>query len=911
MHFRFDANQEFQQRAVASVKDVFQGMPRVSQRQAVRIMGATFDEADERVDIDPARLLDNIKKVQRANKLPEAADLKSITETVDVGGTKRAVTFPNLSVEMETGTGKTYVYLRTALELNKRFGLRKFVIVVPSVAVREGVLKTFQVTKDHFADLFDNEPYRFEVYDSKNLTRLRNFAREDAVRFLVMTIDSFNKEQNVIRSRTDRLQGQVGLHLLQAVRPVLILDEPQNMESAARKQALATLNPLAALRYSATHREKYNLLYRLTPSEAYRQGLVKKIEVASVLEADSFNAPYIRVEGFATSTKKVKAKIAVHQRMKGGEIKEKAYQFEAGDKLAKRAERSEYEPFEVEHIDAEQKTVRFTTGLVLREGQPHGAEQEAIFREQVRFTVEQHMRRQKQFDKWAANTGGERVKVLSLFFIDKVANYQNDDGIIRKAFDEAFEQLKGQHPAFANHKAEQVRGAYFASKKRKGGSEEYLESKTGESEDDKKAYALIMKDKERLLSFAEPTAFLFSHTALREGWDNPNVFQICTLNQTTSETKKRQEIGRGMRLPVSNDGERVRDEKVGVLTVVANESYEDYVKAYQQEVAEEFGEDEAKRMPRPDNGNRPEKKIDPKPAVDLPTEFLELWEKIRRKTRYAVIVDTPTLVAHAVDELNLRVVPPPRIEVTKARVDVRSDVFTAVQVSGARSVATLAGRFPLPNVVERVMELLDHTAATPVRLTRKTVLAIVAGVTNQQAVLDNPTEFATIAADVIRAKLEEQLVGGIKYELEEEREWYTQSKFEPIKTKSPRVLRSTKSVYEELVFDSEVERKFAEKLENRDDVKFYVKLPNWFKVQTPIGNYNPDWAVVMEEVDQFGDKGERLYLVRETKSTHNLGELRPDEAQKLRCGSRHFGELVVDYKLVVCAEELPGGVTIK
>lgn len=908
MQFRFDANQEFQQRAVASVADVFQAMPRVSQRQAVKVMGTTFDEGDDQLDIDPARLLDNIKKVQRANKLPEDDDLRSITETVDVGGTKRAVTFPNLSVEMETGTGKTYVYLRTALELNKRFGLRKFVIVVPSVAVREGVLKTFQVTKDHFADLFDNEPYRFEVYDSKNLTRLRNFAREDAVRFLVMTIDSFNKEQNVIRSRTDRLQGQVGLHLLQAVRPVLILDEPQNMESAARKQALATLNPLAALRYSATHREKYNLLYRLTPSEAYRQGLVKKIEVASVLEADSFNAPYIRVEGFATSAKKVKAKIEVHQRMKGGEIKPKAYQFEAGEKLAKRAERSEYEPFEVEHIDAEQKTVRFTTGLVLREGQPHGAEQEAIFREQVRFTVEQHMRRQKQFDEWAANTGGERVKVLSLFFIDKVANYQNEDGIIRKAFDEAFEQLKGQFPTFANQKAEQVRGAYFASKKRKGGSEEYLESKTGESEDDKKAYALIMKHKERLLSFAEPTAFLFSHTALREGWDNPNVFQICTLNQTTSETKKRQEIGRGMRLPVSNDGERVRDEKVGVLTVVANESYEDYVKAYQQEVAEEFGDDEAKKL-RLTNA-RAKVTVNRKPLDQLPAEFRDLWERIKRKTRYAVNVDSATLIAHAVDELNLKVVPPPRIEVTKARVDVRADVFTAVQVSGARSVATLAGRFPLPNVVERIMELLDHTAATPVRLTRKTILAIVAGMKNQQAVLDNPAEFATIAVDVIRARLEEQLVGGIRYE--PDGEWYEQTQFaEAFETQSGKVMDATKSLYDKFAYDSEVEKKFAEKLENRDDVKFYVKLPNWFKVRTPIGNYNPDWAVVMEEVDQFGDKGERLYLVRETKSTHNLGELRPDEAQKLRCGTRHFCDaLDVDYRLVVAADELPGGAKI-
>jgi type III restriction enzyme len=263
-----------------------------------------------------------------------------------------------------------------------------------------------------------------------------------------------------------------------------------------------------------------------------------------------------------------------------------------------------------------------------------------------------------------------------------------------------------------------------------------------------------------------------------------------------------------------------------------------------------------------------------------------------------------------VDELNLKVVPPPRIEVTKARVDVKADVFTAVQVSGAKSVATLAGRFPLPNVVERIMELLDHTAATPVRLTRKTVLAIVSGVKNQQAVLDNPTEFATIAADVIRAKLEEQLVHGIRYE--PDGGWYEQTQFaEAFETQSGKVMDATKSLYDKFAYDSEVERKFAEKLEARDDVRFYVKPPNWFKVQTPIGNYNPDWAVVMEEVDQFGERGERLYLVRETKSTHNLGELRPEETQKLRCGTRHFCDaLGVDYRLVVAADELPGGTKI-
>lgn len=903
VQFRFDANQPYQQRAIASVADLFQGMDR--ERVPTAAEQSLFPFEADRFILDPSRLLANVRAVQTLNHLPLDDQLKLITEMVDVGGEKRAVSFPNVTVEMETGTGKTYVYLRTAMELNRRYGVKKFVIVVPSVAIREGVLKTFAITHGHFGELFDNEPYRADVYDSKNLTRLRGFAEDDAVRFLIMTIDSFNKEQNVIRQSTDRLQGRVGLHMLQAVRPVLILDEPQNMESSGRRQALATLNPLAALRYSATHRERYNLVYRLTPFEAYRQGLVKKIEVASVVEADSHNAAFVRIDRITATKKAVAAKIAVHQRMAGGEIKEKAYTFKFGDRLADRAGRSEYDSFEVEEIDAAARTVRFTNGLTLREGEPLGMEQESVFRAQIRYTVEQHFRRQQQLDDAAERSKTPRIKVLSLFFIDRVDNYTAPDGLIRRLFHDAFDDLKGKYPNWAGRAAGDVRGAYFAGKRRKGGAVEYQDSTSGDNAEDRAAYTLIMRDKERLLSFEEPVAFVFSHSALREGWDNPNVFQICTLNQTASAFKKRQEVGRGLRLAVDVTGTRQRDDRVNVLTVVANESYEDYVRALQKEIADEVGEDEGKKI-RPTNARAKETAVR-KPLAALPPEFAELWERIKHRTRYSVAVDTPTLLAHVIEELNLRVVDPPRIEVTKARVEARGDVFAALQMSGAKTVATLTGRFPLPNLIERIAELLSHTAATPVRLTRLTLLAIVAGVTNQQAILDNPNEFATVAASVIREKLEDQLVFGIQYE--KDGTWYQQELFaEAIETQSSRLIDSSKSLYDRFVFESEVERRFAEKLENREDVRFYIKLPPWFKVQTPIGNYNPDWALVMEETDEFGEKGERVYLVRETKSTKALSELYRSEVLKLRCGSRHFNDaLGVDYKLVISADELPGG----
>ena len=689
MKFQFDANQTYQLRAVESVTNLFTGLVKESFTTTLRVLGVESDMENDRYALDPKRLLANVQAVQKANGLEQDTNLKLITEKADIGSKKKQdVNFPNVSVEMETGTGKTYVYLRTSLELNKRHGLKKFIIVVPSVAIREGVLKTFQMTQGHFAELFDNEPYRFDVYDSKNMTRLKNFAEDDAVRFLIMTIDSFNKEQNVIGQPRDRLQGRVGLHMLQAVRPILILDEPQNMESAGSKQALARLNPLVALRYSATHRDPYNRVYRLSPFEAYRQGLVKKIEVASVVAEDDDNRPFIRVTKITSTSKSAVAKIEVHQRMAGGAVKPKEHNCKPGTSLREKADRSEYEPYTVDEINMAARTVTFANGVVVKEGQQYGADQKELFKQQIRYTVEQHIRRQEQLRP-------NGLKVLSLFFIDKVENYAAADGIIRTLFVEAFNDLKKKYKEWEKRTPEEVSGAYFASKKKKGGVVELLDSSGGENEQDRAAYSLIMKEKERLLSLTEPVCFLFSHSALREGWDNPNVFQICTLNQSTSEVKKRQEIGRGLRLAVNQNGIRLINEKVNTLTVVANESYEDYVKSLQREIEEDFGEDEAKKLKV--SNARQKKVVNRKPFDSLPKEFEELWNRIRAKTRYSVAVDTDALMKRVAEDLNKLNIEPPRLIVTKARVEAKTgNAFTALQMSGAKTVATLAGNFPLP-----------------------------------------------------------------------------------------------------------------------------------------------------------------------------------------------------------------------
>lgn len=596
MRLQFDGNQTYQLRAIESVADLLEGQPRKLVDFAVADLGPMFGSITNRFDLSEEQLIVNLQQVQRRNGIAPDPSLQWIEETVRTVVGDQQIRFANFSVEMETGTGKTYVYLRTALELNRRYGLRKFIVVVPSVAVREGVIKTLKITQDHLRALYDNVPYRHSVYDSKSIAKVRQFAQSDCVELLVMTIDSFNKEENVIRQSTDRLQGATPLFLVQSARPVLILDEPQNMESEGRIRALASLDPLFALRYSATHRNPYNLVYRLTPFEAYRQSLVKKIQVASVVKEDDFNQVFVRVEEIRTAAKTVQAKIAVHKRMAGAAIKEKAFLFKPGDCLQNKADRPEYSSFVIDEINAGEQVVKFKNGIEIAVGQTQGADQAPLFREQIRYTVEEHFRKQSKL-----NVAG--IKVLSLFFIDRVENFVGDPpadknaigvdglypGIIRSLFDEAFETVKVKFPDFADLKASDVRASYFAQKKRRGGTVETINSTSGQSAEDRAAYNLIMKDKERLLSFDEPVSFIFSHSALREGWDNPNVSQICTLNQTVSEVKKRQEVGRGMRLVVNQQGERLSDEKLNILTVVANESYERFVETLQAEMVEEFG----------------------------------------------------------------------------------------------------------------------------------------------------------------------------------------------------------------------------------------------------------------------------------------------------------------------------------
>ena len=401
-----------------------------------------------------------------------------------------------------------------------------------------------------------------------------------------------------------------------------------------------------------------------------------------------------------------------------------------------------------------------------------------------------------------------------------------------------------------------------------------------------------------MLSFEEPVSFIFSHSALREGWDNPNVFQICTLNQTVSEMKKRQEVGRGVRLAVDQSGSRVYDHRVNILTVVANESYASYVENLQTELRDEYGDD---GVPPPPENKRKRGVAKLRKEYILKPEFKELWDKIKQKTRYAVSVDTDMLISEVVEALDKAEIRSPRITVTKAQVQVNDDnVFFAMQMSQAKTVIDLAGRYPLPNLVDTMMHLLENTTP-PMRVTRKTLLQIFTRTQKQQAAIDNPHEFASVAVRIIKDKLTDQLINGIKYEKIDE--FYEMCQFEDsIESWKDHLVAAERSIYDQVIFDSDTEREFVESLEKLDFVKFYVKLPAFFKVSTPIGTYNPDWAIVIDDPEQ---EEPRLYLVRETKSSIDPNDWRPDEKRKIHCGRRHFKDaLKVNYEVVKSADEL-------
>ncbi|MEX1133367.1 MAG: DEAD/DEAH box helicase family protein [Acidimicrobiia bacterium] len=660
MEIRFDANQEYQLDAVAAVVDLFDGQPLAATESETLfepIGGELLTELGvcNSLSLTDEAMLDNLQAIQERNGLSVDKELNSL----------------NFSVEMETGTGKTYVYLRTIHELRLKYGLKKFIIVVPSVAIREGVQKALDMTVGHFAGLYQSQPSDWWTYDSKRVSRLRGFALNNELQILIINIDAFNKKvNNVIHQSQDRLSGRRPIEFIQAANPIVILDEPQNMESAQAQAAIESLNPRIVLRYSATHRQLHHLVYRLDPVRAYDLGLVKRIEVDSILEDRDLNRPYVRLKSITASKSKVTASIELDVLTLGGiALKTISVSQPGTDLYEKSGEREVYQGWVVDEIDAGAELVEFSNGEVIEAGQSIGGQTDAVMRAQVYETVREHLNKERKLARRGEADPDSRIKVLSLFFI---ANYANDDGKIRQWFVEAYEELRQQprSAGLALPPVGEVHRGYFSQDK------QGLKDTSGNTKADDGTYALIMKDKERLLDPDVPLRFIFSHSALREGWDSPNVFQICTLNETKSEMKKRQEIGRGMRLPVQASGERCFDPDVNRLTVVANEAYEDFARALQNEISEEtgieFGRDRIKNR-------RDRRTIELKKGWDADPEFLELWERIKQRTRYRVEFDTDDLVVRAKLLLaGSEAVVAPRLRITTALLNLSAEGLDAI-----------------------------------------------------------------------------------------------------------------------------------------------------------------------------------------------------------------------------------------
>lgn len=861
MKLKFDANQQFQIDAVNAVLDIFEGQGKNGYAH-IASSGDLLGIYPNQLTIEQEAISQNTRKIQERQ------------------GIAWQETSPEMdfSIEMETGTGKTYVYLRTILELNRKYNFKKFIILVPSVAIREGVKKTLEITKEHFKELYDNVPYRFYEYISRNISQVKAFAQSSNVEIMVMTMGAFNKDANILYSSRDQMQGEQPISFIQKTNPILILDEPQNMEGEATQEKLKNFNSLFRLRYSATHKNLYNLVYQLAPYDAYQLGLVKKIEVYSVVDTDDDEQPraFINLAGVTSSKTTFKAKVEVLVKDSKNNLKKKAIILKQNDNLALKTNNSIYDGYVVDEMTADAPdygltgAIKFKNGIEVKRGEEIGRDKKDIMAAQIRNTIERHMEKRRELKK-------KGIKTLSLFFIDKVDNFIKENGFIRKTFDAIFDDLKKSDKELAKLKASDVRKGYFAEK-----NGEYLERERAIAEN-KEAYDLIMKDKEKLLSFDEPTEFIFTHSALKEGWDNPNVFNICTLNATVSTMKKRQEIGRGMRLCVNQDGERVFDRNINLLSVIANEHYSDYVSGLQTE----FVEDGVYKAPPSPSNARRKRTVNLRKGFDKDPNFTAIWGRIAKKTHYSVKVDTDSLVKGCIERINGLSIPKRQIGITRVGIDIgRKQIdFTTLQSASQDAVISKTS-------MDCVDFIKDET-----KLTRGTVVRILKGI-NSRLLFNNPERFVFEAVRIINETLVKGYVNQISYRLSEGK--YSVSQFEKIvshKDSVQDITNKKKSIYDAVVYASDVEKNFTVDLDRDERIKLFIKLPVWFSVKTPLGGYTPDWAIVTVKTNSKGkETDEKIYFIIETKGSTLEAQRRVSENMKIDCAKKHFEVINVRYK---------------
>lgn len=990
-------NQQFQTDAVDAVADLFKGHEKstasfsiTSDPNMLAFMQNEYGIGNA-LQIDSQTLQENMHMVQKRNNLP-------LTEIQDKQ-------HPAFCLEMETGTGKTYVYTKTIFELNKRYGFTKFIVVVPSVAIREGVHKSLQITAEHFGNEFNNVPCRYFIYNSAKLNDVRKFATNANIEIMIINIDAFKKAENIINQVQDKLNGETAMRYIQDTNPVVIIDEPQSVDNTPKaKEAIASLNPLCVLRYSATHREKINLLYRLTPVDAYNMGLVKQICVSSNQVANDFNKPYIKLLS-VTQDGGFKAKLEIDCKNKDGIVSRKTVTAKPGDDLfLLSGSRELYDGYAIEGIDCtpDMQSVEFSNTEYVTLGKAIGGVDENLLKEaQIRRTIEAHLSKELMY----LDRG---IKVLSLFFIDRVEKYRTADGgkgIYAEMFEKCYAELMAK-PKFAPLKEKftadisKLHNGYFSQDK-KG---VYKDTK-GDTLADDDTYNTIMRDKEWLLSFGCPLRFIFSHSALKEGWDNPNVFQVCTLIEQKSTFTCRQKVGRGLRLCVDQDGNRIEDKNINVLHVMANESFAEFAETLQKEIETETGvkfgvlelglfngitytetvevqivvkdgiykvanEDELKLSEEKtaeiietvksktdvDNGKFVEsvqinkaityddaaeimehfekkdyitksgkikdtmknallsgtldlpakyeaararfesiiKTADSKPPIRdasrevvvklnkqvlISPEFKELWDKLKQKTTYRVNFDVEKLIAGCIADMKeMPPIPKARIISQTADIDIEKKGVTFKE----RGIQTM----DLSNTYDALPDIL-RIVSEDARIKKSDVKRILEESGRAKDFMNNPQAFLEKMIEVVRRNCAKLDIEGIRYVKLDGQYYYAQEIFgqeELAANLDKNAVAVKNSLYDYVVYDSStIEKPFAVSLDNDPDVKLFFKIPSRFKIDTPIGSYNPDWAVYLTKNGE-----EKMYFVLETKGTTDPWGLRTPEQLKIHCGKEHF-----------------------
>ncbi len=968
MKFQFEPNLDFQLEAIEAVCDIFRGQESCQNEFTVaspsRVaaqsgLGQTGQNAKNLLALSDEALLENVRDIQLRNRLPVSASLES----------------RNFTVEMETGTGKTYVYLRTIFELNQRYGFTKFAIIVPSVAIKEGVNKSLEMMGDHFRALYSGTPFYHFVYDSSKLGRVRNFATSPHIQIMVVTVGAINKlNVNSIYQENENTGGAKPIDLIRDTNPILIIDEPQSVDGGLRgrgKEAIDAMNHLCTLRYSATHVDSHYMVYRLNAVDAYDRQLVKQIEVAGARRDDDHNRPYVRLLSARRQRGVISAQVELDVETANGSVRRRQITVTDGDDLGQKTKREIYRDHSIGEIRwADQLLELRLPGheYWLNAGEAYGdIDSLAVQTQMIYRTIREHLAKEQLLS-------GSGIKVLSLFFIDKVAKYREYDDAgnpVKGEYARIFEQQYRRAASDPDHQslfagkdaaveAERVHGGYFSIDRRSNRVTDTADNTDAHRDSAERAYNLIMRDKEKLLSFDEPLRFIFSHSALREGWDNPNVFQICTLREVQTERERRQSIGRGLRLCVNQDGERIHGFDVNTLTVVANEHYEEFAENLQREIEEETGirfgivephQFESIQIADDDGGdaryldtqearslydflmrhgyidangrvedhlrsalvadtldlpgrfepirdaivevlrkaaggirvqNADERRlVRPRKAVLYGEPFKALWDRIKDKTTYLVQFDEEKLVDDCTNAL--KALPP--IQKANLRWSTASLQFGQSGVetndrSESYPVPLTGEIFDLPDVLT---ELQNRT-----QLTRRCIQRILLNSGRLADFEVNPQRFIeTTAKTIIRIK---QLasVEGIQYHRLGGDVRYAQELFEWQRPTGylKNMIDVQKSVYDYVPYDSAVEAEFVRRLELHESVKAYAKLPSWFTVPTPLGTYNPDWALVIDKPDEG-----RLYFVAETKGSTELEGLRDTERAKIKCACAHFEAL--------------------